>query len=68
VCDAIKNSVYNVVSGRDTFARTTREIAEYVGWEYEEAGEFRMGICSQNWWSRRFQERTQPQYKSTCGK
>jgi hypothetical protein len=43
-CDAIKNSVYDVISGRDTFVRTTREIDEYIGWEYEEAREFRTGM------------------------
>jgi hypothetical protein len=32
--------VYDVVSGKDTFAKTTREIAEYVGREFEDAGEF----------------------------
>jgi hypothetical protein len=30
-CADIKNSVYNVISSKDTFAKTTREIAEYVG-------------------------------------
>jgi hypothetical protein len=36
--------VYDVVSGKDTFAKTTREIAEYVGREFEDAGEFRTGM------------------------
>jgi hypothetical protein len=36
--------VYDVVSGKDTFAKTTREIAEYVGREFDDAGEFRTGM------------------------
>jgi hypothetical protein len=43
-CTEIKNSVYDVVSGKDTFAKTTREIAEYVGREFNDAGEFRTGM------------------------
>ena len=29
-CEDLKTSVYDVVSGKDTFVKTTREIAEYV--------------------------------------
>ena len=36
--------MYDVVSGKDTFAKTTREIAEYVGHEFDDAGEFRTGM------------------------
>jgi type II secretory pathway pseudopilin PulG len=36
--------VYDVVTGKDTFAKTTREIAEYVGREFDDAGEFRTGM------------------------
>jgi hypothetical protein len=36
--------VYDVVSGKDTFAKTTREIAEYVGREFDDAREFRTGM------------------------
>jgi hypothetical protein len=43
-CSEIKNSVYDVVSGKDTVAKTTREIAEYVGREFDDAGEFRTGM------------------------
>jgi hypothetical protein len=43
-CADIKSSVYDVVSGKDTFAKTTREITEYVSREFEDAGEFRTGI------------------------
>ena len=43
-CSEIKNSIYDVVSGKDTFAKTTREIAEYVGREFDDAGEFRTGM------------------------
>ena len=32
--------MYDVVSGKDTFVKTTREIAEYVGREFDDAGEF----------------------------
>ena len=40
----IKTSVYDVMSSNDTIAKTSREIAEYVGWEFEDAGEFCMGM------------------------
>jgi hypothetical protein len=43
-CSDLKSSVYDVVSGKDTFAKTTREIAEYVGREFDDAGEFRTGM------------------------
>jgi hypothetical protein len=43
-CEDIKNSVYDVVSGKDTFAKTTREIAEYVGREFDDGAEFRTGM------------------------
>jgi hypothetical protein len=43
-CPELKSSVYDVVSGKDTFAKTTREIAEYVGREFDDAGEFRTGM------------------------
>jgi hypothetical protein len=43
-CSDLKNSVYDVVTGKDTFAKTTREIAEYVGREFDDAGEFRTGM------------------------
>jgi hypothetical protein len=36
--------VYDVVSGKDSFAKTTREISEYVGCEFDDAGEFRTGM------------------------
>jgi hypothetical protein len=40
----IKSPVYDVISGKDTLAKTTREIAEYVGREFDDAGEFRTGM------------------------
>ena len=43
-CDDLKGTVYDVSEGKDTFARTTREIAEYVGRVYDDAGEFRTGM------------------------
>jgi hypothetical protein len=33
-----------MVSGKDSFAKTTREISEYVGHEFDDAGEFRTGM------------------------
>ena len=36
--------MYDVVSGKDTFAKTTREIAEYVGCEFDDAGECQTGM------------------------
>ena len=32
------------MSGKDTFAKTTREIAEYVGHEFDDTGKFRTGM------------------------
>jgi len=36
--------VYNVVSGGDTFAQTTQEIAKLVARKYKDAGEFRKSM------------------------
>jgi hypothetical protein len=43
-CNDLKGSVYDVVSGKDSFAKTTREISKYVGHEFDDAGEFRTGM------------------------
>ncbi len=43
-CDELKGAVYDIVAGKESFLRTTREIAEYVGSRYEDAGEFRIGM------------------------
>ena len=43
-CTKIKNSIYDVVSGKDTFVKTTEEIAKYAGCEFDDAGEFRTGM------------------------
>ena len=43
-CAELKSSVYDVVSGKDTFAKTTREIAEYAGKEFDDASEFQTGM------------------------
>ena len=32
------------MAGKDTFLKTTWEIAEYVGREFDDAGEFRTGM------------------------
>jgi hypothetical protein len=44
-CSELKASIYDVVTGKDTFAKTTREIAKYVGHEFDDAGEFQMGMA-----------------------
>jgi hypothetical protein len=33
-CDDVKASIYDVTAGKDTFLKTTRKVAEYVGREY----------------------------------
>ena len=43
-CGELKDAVYDVVSGKETFTKTTRDIAEYVGRQFEEAGEFRTAM------------------------
>ena len=43
-CAKIKMSIYDVVSGKDTFAKTMREITEYASHEFEDAGEFQTGM------------------------
>jgi hypothetical protein len=43
-CADIKTSVYDVVSAKDSFAKMTHEITEYVGREFDDAGEFRTGM------------------------
>jgi len=43
-CDEIRDSIYGVIAGSDTFAQTTREIAEFVARKYKDAGEFRKGM------------------------
>ena len=42
-CSELKGHTYDVVFG-DTFAKTTREIAEYVARSYDDAGDFRTGM------------------------
>jgi hypothetical protein len=43
-CSEIKSSVYDVISGKDTFAKTTREIAKYIGRKFDDAREFCTGM------------------------
>jgi hypothetical protein len=43
-CEDLKNNTYDVIAGKDTFLKTTREIAEYVGCTFDDAGEFRTGL------------------------
>jgi hypothetical protein len=40
----LKNAVYNVGIDKDTFAKTTQEVAEYVTSQYNDAAEFRIGM------------------------
>jgi hypothetical protein len=47
-CAKLKNSVYDIVSGKDTFAKTTQEIAEDIRREFNDAGEFR-ATSSHGW-------------------
>ena len=42
----LKGSVYDVTAGKDTFLKTTRKIAEYVGREYSDAGEYRLAMIN----------------------
>jgi hypothetical protein len=35
-----------VTAGKDTFLKTTRKIAEYVGREYTDAGEYRLAMIN----------------------
>ena len=46
-CDDLKGFTYDVTHGNQTsdmFMRTTKEIAEYIGRTYNDAGEFRIGM------------------------
>ena len=43
-CPALKGHTYDVIAGGDTFAKTTRKIAEYVARSYDDAGDFRTGM------------------------
>ena len=43
-CDDLKGAVYDVAAGWDTFMKTTRSIAEYVGQSYDDASDFRTGV------------------------
>mmetsp|Transcript_122229 Transcript_122229/g.340832 ORF Transcript_122229/g.340832 Transcript_122229/m.340832 type:complete len:124 (-) Transcript_122229:349-720(-) len=50
-CDDLKNYVYEISSSHrttETFMRTTREIAEYIGREFDDAGDFRTGLVEMN--------------------
>jgi hypothetical protein len=47
-CEDLKGSVYDVTAGKDTFLKTTRKIAEYVGCEYTDAGEYRVAMINLN--------------------
>ena len=44
----LKGSIYDVTAGKDTFLKTTRKIAEYVGREYTDAGEYRLAMINLN--------------------
>jgi hypothetical protein len=43
-CEDLQNNTHDIVAGKDTFLKTTREIAEYVGRTFDDAGEFQTGL------------------------
>ncbi len=47
-CKALRGHIYDIPRGTDnhgeTFQKITREIAEYIGREFDEGGEFRTGL------------------------
>ena len=49
-CEALKGHIYNVSRGthkhHETFQKTTREIAEFIGREFDEGGELRTGLVN----------------------
>jgi hypothetical protein len=47
-CEDLKGSVYGVTAGKDTFLKTTQKIAEYVGREYTDAGEYHLAMINLN--------------------
>ena len=47
-CEDLKGSIYDVTAGKDTFLKTTRKIAEYVGHEYSDPGEYRLAMINLN--------------------
>jgi hypothetical protein len=47
-CEDLKGSVYDVTTGKDTFLKTTQKIAEYVGREYRDTGEYRLAMINLN--------------------
>jgi hypothetical protein len=40
----LKNAVYDVGFDKDTFTKTTQDIAEYMASQYNDAAEFRIGM------------------------
>ncbi len=46
-CAELKTSMYDVVTGKDTFANTTSEIAEYIGRKFDDAVESSTRV----WWT-----------------
>jgi hypothetical protein len=40
----LKNTVYDVGFDKDTFTKTTRDIAEYMASQYDDTAEFRIGM------------------------
>ena len=45
-CEDLKESVHDLTAGKDTFLKTTRKIAEHVGREYSDAGEYRLAMIN----------------------
>jgi hypothetical protein len=47
-CEEIKEAVYDATTGKESFLKTTRVIAEHVSHTYKDAGEFRIGMMTQS--------------------
>ncbi len=40
----LKELVYDIITGKDTFTKKTQEITKYIGQEFDDAGEFCTGM------------------------
>jgi hypothetical protein len=46
-CEDLNDALYDVTTGKETFLKTTRTIAEYISHTYKDAGEFRLAMITQ---------------------
>jgi hypothetical protein len=46
-CEDLNDAVYDVTTGKETFLKTTRNIAEYISHTYTDAGEFCLAMITQ---------------------